>query len=416
MGFFSSVKSFIKEAASTVKRAAGKVIEWMAEKGEAFIGGVKKVWRAVEPYVGKVQAVLAAAAKATSSIPWLSAAITAVNTGITALTTFANSPIAKKIEKALKFAIELAKRWQEGKEKAGAEMEDGELEEARRHQETFRIAEGESASKEERHMLELMGAINDYSVAKGDLARALEGVPKDFEHYLRLRATQKLLCMSGKRFQDAKSIDDLDTNDLFLVRIASDLVKSNPELNARAAERLDRVLDDKYNKKLASFVYEELVASWKKEAAALEEDLDKENSQLSKNTVLLRRLTADKKIQNELSVEDFDMLEKLEKEVPRQEAEVERKHRQQMDVECYANAAEGFLQLIEKSEEQLEEEDLGYVVEDGEDVGRIILQVAENKIPFSALSMEDQSLILDFANAFRADANSRMKEILEMTA
>ena len=420
MGFFSSAFDYVSRkvsnAVSYVKEKAGKVVGWMAEKAESFVGNVKKVWGAVKPYVAHIQAALTAAAEATSGIPWLSAAITGVNAGITALTTFSNSPIAKKIDQAIQFSIKLAKRWQENKGMAVSEMAEEELKEARQHQETFRMAERESADESERHKLELMAAINDFNIAKADLSKELAGEPVDFEHYLRLRATQKLLVMSNKRFQAATSIDDLGADDLFLVRIASDLVKSNPELNEIAADRLDRILSEKYGKKLASFVYEELIASWKKESAALSRELDKENGLLAKDVVLLRRLRADKKIQNEISSDDAALLERLEVDVPKQEKAVAAIHREQSDVDCYANAAEGFLQLLEKTEKQLEEEDRAYVLEEGEEVGKIILDVAENKTPFSDLPGEDQALLRDFANAFRADAESRMKTILEVTA
>lgn len=200
------------------------------------------------------------------------------------------------------------------------------------------------------------------------------------------------------------------------MRVASDLVKNNPELNKLAAERLDRILDQKYGKKLVSFVYEELIASWKMESKFLGEKLNEAQGNLAKDVVLLRRLTADKKIQAELSAEDTAILEKLEVEVPEKETAVDELATQQRDVERYANAAEGFLQLLEKTPEQLEQEDRAYVQEEGSVVGEIIIKVAESKTPFSHLSKDDQSLINDFANVFRKNAIERMEKILEVAA
>ena len=337
----------------------------------------------------------------------------AIDKGITALTAFENSPIAKKIDQAIQFAINLAKKWQANKEQA---MEGEELEDARKHQETFRMVERESASDEDRHQLELMAAINDFEIAKADLAKTLKGGPSSFEHYLRIRSAQKLMNMSEKRFHTAKTTDDLSVDDLFLVRVTSDLVKNNPELNKLAAERLDRILDQKYGKKLVSFVYEELIASWKMESEDLGEKLNQAQGNLAKDIVLLRRLTADKKIQAELSAEDAAIFEKLEIEVPEKEKSVNELAAQQRDVERYANAAEGFLQLLEKTPEQLEQEDRGYVLEEGSAVGEIIIKVAESKTPFSHLSKDDQALINDFANVFRKNAKERMEKILEVAA
>ena len=414
MGWFSSAVNSVRSAYNSVKRAAGKAIGWMADKAEAFVGGVKRLWRSVEPFVASVQKVLTAAQMATVGIPWLSSAIATLNKGITALTTFANSPIAKKIDQAINYAIKLAKDWQENEGKADLIIEEGELDNARRHQETFRMAERESASENESHMLSLMAAINDYGIAKADLAEALKQEPADFQHYLRLRATQKLLLLSKKRFQNATSIDHLSVDDLFLVRIASDLVKKDPELSELAAKRLDKVLEEKYHKSLSSFVYEELISSWKTEAMSMAEEVDRLNNKLAKDVVQLRRLEADKKIQAELSADDIAKLEELASEVPLLEEKIYHLHGRQLDIECYANAAEGFLQLLEKTEEMLESEDRAYVLDEGEEVGRIILDVAENELSFKDLPADSRALLRDFANAFKLDANSRMESMLEV--
>ncbi len=418
VGFFSDIWGGIKSVASnvwsTVKETAGEVVGWMAEKAEGFVGAVKNVWKAVKPHLDKVQLALRAGAAflTTTPLAFLSPVLLALDKGITVLTTFSNSPVAKKVDQAIKFAINIAKKWQAGKEQS---LGVDELKEAKRHQETFRLAERESASEDERHKLELMAAVNDFQIARTDLANALDGEPSNFEHYLRLRATQKLLNMSEKAFLSAKTAGDLGADDLFLVRIASDLVKENPALNSLAADRLDKILSQKYGKPLISFVYEELIAAWKVDAASLSKELSEAQNRISKDIVLLRRLTADKKIQSELSKEDSAILERLEAEVPKQEREVNDLATRQRDVERYANAAEGFLQLLEKTPEQLEQEDRAYVLEEGNTVGKIIIDVADKKIPFSSLSKEDQSLINDFSNVFKKEAGERMK-VLEVTA
>lgn len=416
MGFLSDLLESAKRVAGAAwtktKEITGKAVQWMAEKAEQFIGSVKKAWQIVKPFVGKLQAGLKIAAAAAAGIPWLKAALLAVDKGITALTAFENSPIAGMIDKAIKFSIDLAKKWQAGKEQ---QLEGEELVEAKKHQETFRVVEMEAASETEQHQIGLMAAITDFEISKADLAKALEGEPSNFEHYLRLRATQKLLNMSAKRFTSAKTTDDLSADDLFLVRVASDLIKENPELSHRAADRIDKILDQKYGKTLQSFVYEELIASWKMDSVELGKDIEKATDFLAKNTVRLRGLESDKKIQNELSEADQKALESLEIEVPKLKESMDELAARQRDVERYANAAEGFLQLLEKTPEQLEMEDRGYVLEEGGTVGEIIIRVANEKIPFSSLSKEDQALIIDFANVFKNDANNRMT-VLEVAA
>lgn len=425
MGFVSSLVSFassvgraVSSAYNTAKEYAGKAIGWMAEKAEGFVNGVKKVWQTVKPYVEIVRAGLRAAAAATTAIPWLSGALTLLDKGIGALTAFENSPIAKKIDAAIKWSIQLAKRWQErgNKKEAEEELTDEELAEARQHQKTMRVAEREALSEEERHRLELTSAINDYEIARKDLARTIEAGPADTEHYLRLRATQKLLRMSNQKFRSAKSIDDLGADDLFIVRVASDLIKPDMELSKKAAERLDRLLLEEHGKTLQSFVYEELIASWKKQAATLEAEFDQANKVLSKMKVDLRRLEIAKKIQTELDDKEAAELASLEKAVPVQEAFLNNITTRRRDIELYADAAEGFLQLMEKSEEQLKKEDRAYVIDEGVAVGKIIVEVADKHTPFSQLNSENQSLITDFSNIFREEAQQRMQSVLEMTA
>lgn len=422
MGWLSDAVSWVSNKVSsaynTAREFAGQAIGWMAEKAEGFVNGVKKVWQTVKPYVEYVRAGLRKAAGATKSIPWLSGALTFLDMGLGALTAFENSPIAKKIDVAIKWSIQLAKRWQERQRNKEVEEEltDQELAEARQHQKTMRVAEREALSEEERLRLELTSAINDYEIARKDLALTIEAGPADTEHYLRLRATQKLLKMSDQKFRSAKSIDDLGTDDLFMVRVASDLIKPDMSLSKTAAERLDRLLLEEHGKTLQSFVYEELIASWKKQAATLEAEFNEANKVLAKMKVDLRRLEIAKKIQTELDGKEAAELASLEKAVPAQEDSLNGIATRRRDTDRYADAAEGFLQLLEKSEEQLEQEDRGYVIDEGAAVGKIIVEVADQNMPFSQLKPEDQSLITDFANIFRKEAQQRMESVLEMTA
>jgi hypothetical protein len=433
MGFWSSVGSFISSAASTVSRVAssawetakeyaGKAVGWMAEKAENFVDGVKNAWNAVKPYVDTIRTVLQNAAK-TVPIPWLSAALTMLDKGLGALTAFENSPIAKKIDEAIKWAIKLAQRWQKSKQEQKKENEQEsdrlsaeELELAKRHQENLRFAEREVVPDAQRHQLELASAINDFEIAKSDLSNAIDAAPTDFEHYLRLRATQKLLNMADKKFRAAESVDDLSADDLFLVRIASDLIKAKPELSQEAAVRLDRLLTERYGRKLTPFVFEELIASWAKRAEALGGQWDVANRNLAKDGMLLKRLVLAKEIQHELSPEEAEELKKLETEVPVKKQALDDLATCQRDIERYVGAAEGFLQLLEKSPEQIEQEDRGYLIEEGAHVGKLLIECAEHNKPFRELNPDDQSLVTDYANIFKKESRERMKTVLEMAA
>lgn len=433
MGFWSSVASFASSALGTISRVAssaweiaqeyaGRAVGWMAEKAENFVDGVKNAWTTVKPYVDQIRSVLQTAAK-TVPIPWLSIALTLLDKGLGALTAFENSPIAKKLDEAIKWAIKLAKRWQEHKheqkqenEKESDRLSAEELELAKRHQENFRFAEREIVPDSQRHQLELAAAINDFEIAKSDLANTIDAAPTDFEHYLRLRATQKLLNMADKKFRSAQSVDDLSADDLFLVRIASDLIKAKPELSQAASVRLDRLLSERYGRKLTPFVFEELIASWAKRAEVLEGQWDESNRNYVKDRMLLKRLVIAKDIQNELSTEESAELEKLEVGVPALKEALDNLATCQHDIERYVGAAEGFLQLLEKSPEQLEKEDRSYLIEDGPAVGKLLIECAEQNKPFSKLDQEAQSQITNYANIFKTDSKVRMSTLLEMAA
>lgn len=421
MGWFGNACSWVAEKASsawsTAKEVAGKAINWMAEKAEGFVDGVKNVWQAVKPYVTVIRKGLLYAAAAIP-IPWIKTALIGLEKGLGALTAFENSPIAKKVDAAIKWAIELAKRWQKSRQTQTQTEEEylseEELMAAKRHQETMRFAEREIVSPEQRHQLELAAAINDYEIARADLTKAIDSIPESFEHYLRLRATQKLLKIADNKFRAAQSVDELSADDLFLVRIASDLIKANPELSSEAAARLDRVLIEKYGKQLTPFVFEELIASWGVRAKEQGILWDEANRNYAKKNMLLKRLQLARKVQSELSVDEQTELNRLEREVPASKEALDDLATRKHDIERYVGAAEGFLQVLEKSEAQIKQEDRSYLLEDAAQVGKLLIDCAEHNRAFASLSPDHQSLVTDYANIFQKEAETRMEKVLEM--
>lgn len=436
MGFLSRLGSVVSSVASTVSRGvsaaynsakdmAGRAVGWLAEKAENFVDEVKKAWETVKPYVEQIRGILKVAAAATAGIPWLSGALLALDKGLGALTAFENSPIAKKVQQAIEWAIKLAKRWQGDKKENVTEqrvqqeresLNEDQLEQARKHQENLRFAEREIVSPEQRHQLELAAVFNDFEIASADLEKTIQSAPEDFEHYLRLRATQKLLVMAEKKFRTAKSVDDISADDIFLVRIASDLIKANPELSNIAAQRLDRVLTEIHGKKLLPFVFEELIASWAKRAEVLAKQWAQDNKTWAKDTTLSKYLLGAKEIQSELSAEEAQQLTALEASLPKQKEALTSLATRQRDMERYVGAAEGLLQVLEKTPEQIEAEDRAYLLEEGSHIGKLLIDCAQTDTPFSKLDKEDQSLLTDYANIFKNESKARMKGLLEVTA
>lgn len=431
MGFFSSIGNVLSSAASTVssvsksvrrgvavaynkaKEIAGQAVEWMATKAEDFVDNVKETWNTVKPYVAQISGVLKMAAKATTGIPWLSGALLMLDKGLLALTAFSNSPVAKKLDEAIKWSIKIAKKWQA---QSRENLNKAELDEARKHQENMRAAEDQFIRPEHRQQFELASLLNDFEIAFADLEKTVAQGPENFEHYLRLRATQKLLGMAEEKFKSAKTVDDISAEDIFLVRISSDLIKPNPELSTVAAQRLDDVLSKRYGKKLLPFVFEEMIASWAKRAEELDAEWTKNNKAYAKANTDYKFLLGAQKIQIQLSPVEIEQLAFLEIEVPKMKKELEELATRQRDIDRYVNAAEGLLQVLEKTPEKIQEEDRDYLLEDSADIGKLLIRCAQNDIPYAQLSEDEQSLLTDYANIFREESKKRMEVLLEVTA
>lgn len=423
MGWFSVLTSSIGSAVSKVvgkaKTVAARVINFMADKAENLVGEVKDVWRKVKPFVQKVPSYLRSAAAATANAhPAASLVLATVATGVDALFALENSPVLKKIEQAISLAAKKARELQQQiREGKISWLTPEEYEAALKTRRTLRdvVKEEDALSTPDRTKIELAAAINDFGIAKTDLRNALEAGPSDFEHYLRLRATQKLIALAEAKLM-TEGVVGLSNDDWFLVRTASDLIKADPELKSAAAERLDAILRQAHGKTLQSFVYEELIAAWKNQARVLDAEISGMESLLAQNTRNLKRLQVAKRAQNELDPQEAAALDALEIQVAAQENSWEAATIRKRDIERYADAAEGFLQLLEKSPNELEQEERGYVVDEGENVGRVIVEAAEKSTPFSSLAPDDQSLITDFANIFHEEAGRRMESVLEVSA
>lgn len=423
MGFFdkltSITRSFGSAVVATAKSAASKAIHFVAENAEKFVGSVKNAWEKVKPYVEKAQKPLKHLAQKASAVPYAGAVLTALSIGVDALLALENSPVLKKAGETIIKIGNLAKNLEE-------KIRNGEIpwltpeeyEQAIADRETLRKAEEFTSdlSEAQQTSIEFANAINNLRIARKDLQQAIEAGPRSYEHYLRLRATQKLISIEERKLIGAGSLDALNRDDYFIIRIASDLITEDAEMSTTAAQRIDSILNERYGKTLQSFVYEELVAIWVKQGEELESEVQGIIEVISKKKVRMKRLINAKRLQLEIDEAEALELSRLEKEVPEMEMQLQSTSTRQMDAERYADAAEGFLQVLEKTPEQLEAEGRSYVLVEGPRVGELIIKAAQQEIPFEQLSEEEQETINDFANIFREDAKSRMASILEVAA
>ncbi|WP_305805106.1 hypothetical protein [Stenotrophomonas sp. YIM B06876] len=419
MGFFSDLfESVTTAVVSTVKRVAAKAINFVAENAEKFVGEVKEVWKKVKPYIEKAQAPLKMAA-ASVPHPYAKAALTAISKGIDALLALENSPIAKKVGSAIESAGKWARKMEE-------QIKNGEVpfftaeeyEQAVGNRDSLRTAEADSAGldAQQRAGLELANALNDLGIAQTDLQHVIDSEPASYDHYLRLRATQKLLSAVKGKLVKQKSLDALTADDQFVIRTASDLIKANPELTQASAKRLDSLLNENHGKTFQSFVQEEICVLLTQQAKDLGKQIKALGGEQDSNNIAITRLKTAKRVQGELDDTEAARLASLEETVAAQETELKTLRTERHDKEIFANAMEGFLQMLEKSEEQLSEEGREYVIDDGSRIGEIIVMAAQKNTPFEELSDEEQEIIIDFSNVFRKESKSRMESVIEVTA
>jgi hypothetical protein len=417
MGFWSCVCSFCSSVASGVvsvakgvwegaKKIASKAIDWMADSAEKFVGAVKETWTMVKPFVRKISSLLLVAAAA-APWPWLAGAITVVHKGIEGLLALENSPVLKKIANAIKWTIRVAKKIKE------TFLDPEGIEEAEEREKVFEEAE-QQAQGEERSAIGLAKMINEYVKIRSIIKMLFENnPPQNFEHYLRLRAADKVLGEVEARFTSAQTMSDITADDRFMLEVASKLIRKTPELSDEDAIRLDEIVLERFDQKLIPFVFQEMIAAWEVDLKENQKTWDKLNKAVAKGIVSLRRLESLKKI-TELSAEDSEQYRNLQSSLPTTEKEADALEKQNRERQNYVYAAEGFLQILEKTPEELEAEGRGYLAEEGSKVGMIIIECAQNDKPWEELTEDEQSLVIDFANIYEEESKKRMERVLKV--
>lgn len=419
MGFWSSVGSFCSSVVSTasrvwdgVKETAARTVSWMAEKAETFVGSVKSVWEKVKPFISNVirpivQNAAKLAAKILPQFPWVGGALKALDKALGLLVEWDKSDLAKRIGKAIEWAINKAKQLKD------LFLTPEEMDEASEHEQALREARnqmrGEAASA-----VDLASLITLYAQLSTRIKDVLDNIQiNDFEHYLRLRASQKLLKDTEQHLTRAQDIDTITDDDLFLIETGNELLKPNPQLSDDATQRLDRVVMARFGKKLIPFVFEEMIMAWGYNLQDMENEWKSLNDGLSKEQVLLRRLQIGQRL-GDLQEDEVPMLNDLEARLPVQQAEMEAKRKRTNEMRNYVFAAEGFLQMLEKEPEEFADQE--YLMEDSSTVGMIIIECAQFGKRWEELNTEQQSLIIDFANIFEKASRARASKLVEVAA
>lgn len=403
----SSVGRAVSSGLSWAREKASQACDWIAEKGERFIDNVKNAYRAVKPFLEKARPWINSVAKivAKAGFPWAGSLIAGMGKVIDGLFALENSPVAKSMEKALRGVIKFAQFVKQ------RYLTPEEVQEAEEYKETFADTENMHLSEEQRKSIQLAQILNNYGLIKTQLRDVLEMGVGDFQHYLRLRATQKLLDEADHKLTTTQSIDEVNPDDLFLINTAEKLI-STAELSEQDAIKLDGITQNRFGKPLIPFVFEELILVWVQKQQSLEKAWKECSQEVAKDKVLKNRLEVAKKI-SDLTSEETEVYESLLPRLAGLETKLQRLDKERRSMRSYVYAAEGFMQILEKDEGMLEAEDKDYLIDDSAEIARIIMKVAQNNVDWDTLSSEEQSLITDYANIFEEEGKARAEHLAQ---
>lgn len=422
MGWFSNLCSKVgnaikKTAKATVKAVSkglawarekvSQACDWIAEKGDKFIDNIKNAYKVVKPFLQKARPWLDAVATtvSTAGFPWLGGVLAATGKVLDGLFALENSPVAQKLEKALRGVIKFAQFIKQ------RHLTPEEFQEAQQYQQDFANAEQMNLSEEEKRSFQLMQMLNNYAIIKVQLRDVLEMGVSDFQHYLRLRATQKLLDEADKKLTTTTSLDQVNADDVFLINTAQQLLETT-ELSENDAIKLDTITQERFGKSLIPFVFEELILVWVQKQTELEKAWKACSQEVAKDKVLKNRLEVAKRV-SDLTAEETQIYNELLPRLTGLETKLYRLDKEHRSMKSYVYAAEGFMQILEKDEDLLQAEDKDYLIDDSAEIASIIMKVAQNNVDWDMLTADEQSLITDYANIFEQEGKARAEYLAQ---
>lgn len=93
------------------------------------------------------------------------------------------------------------------------------------------------------------------------------------------------------------------------------------------------------------------------------------------------------------------------------ETKLTRLDKERRSMKNYLYAAEGFMQILEKNDQMLQDEDKDYLLDDSAEIAAIIMRVAQNNVDWDSLTEDEQSLITDYANIFEEEGKLRAQAL-----
>lgn len=278
------------------------------------------------------------------------------------------------------------------------------------------VAATAAGNSEAEKTIAISKLLNAYGIINTEVNNLLSEKSQllSFDHYLRLRATQKLLLDIEETLRFSQDIENITEDDIFLLEVAKDLIAEHPTLSTENATRLDAIIYKRKQKNLLPFVFEEMIAAWNKTVEELDAEWRTKSKTLSKVKIELRRLQNEKAI-TELSRENQARLNELHAFVPQEQDRVNMMAKRKRERTSYVYAAEGLMQTIEKTAEELESENLDFLIEDSAEIGQLIINCLQHGKRWEELTQDEQDLIMDYANIFEEACKARTESLLKVT-
>lgn len=423
-----TIKSVGKKVMDKAKDVAKKTVSFIAEKGDKIVEKVKDTWKVAKNVVQGVAIAAKVAAPALSIIPGVGPILSsmALATGVVA-SKVAQGMMAVElvcakydVEGRIRKAIDIAKKMDAVFKEQDKQTEIQEeqqlleerLEEIQSDQSELNQAYNEIEVGHEKDAIRYAMIINEYALLQSKINEVLlKDNLQDFEHLLRVRAVQKMLKSAQSSIANVKDVKELQDDDLFLLQIGNQLLEVNPQLSDAEAQRLDGLIRNRYTgKSLLPFVFEEMVSTWMVRYENLEASWQRMNATQAGIKRQITELKTKMAIE-ELSPAEEIQLASLESDLKVSVYQLKQRQEESRSMRTYINASEGFLQILEKDYEQIEAEGREYLLDDVAEVGRLIIDCAENNKPLSELSYDEFGLLNDYANIFAQEAKERADEL-----
>ncbi|MNG74922.1 hypothetical protein D3C76_228590 [compost metagenome] len=410
MGLFSKIKGLVSKAVKVVKEKVVQAINWLADEAEVFVGEVKRLYKAAKPYISKARMVVRAIATSVP-LPWVQGAALVLDKALATLEHLDTHPLAARIEAAVQWVIARAR---DAKRHLLNDQEVAEAEQRAADIEAAMAKVGDT----EREVLKGLAMSNRYELVRVRINRLVEDEAfVSFDHYLRIRAVQKLLPLYEAQMEAVKDIRNVLDEPLFIITVAGQLIEGHAELDDQSLERLDALTTERFGKPVIPFVFEEMINVWGLDLKQHQDAWEELSQRVSRDRVILRRLNAEAEFEP-LPVEEAKVLDDLRKLLPVDEARLDKLGAEVRAKRNYVYAAEGFLQLLENDEQRLIDQDREYLIDDGVEVGELLIRCAQNGEKWENLAADEQSLIISFANIFEADCRKRTEQftLIEVAA